>query len=171
MRLAGAEQLPYDDDTFDAALAQLVVHFMGDPVVGLTEMRRATRPDGVVAACVWDFEGGHGPLGVFWDAAHRLDPDVTDESGLAGAREGHLNHLFRAAGLHNVEEAVLSVSVQHPTFEEWWEPFTLGVGPAGAHVASLDADRQAALREECRSMLPTAPFVVHARAWAARGTA
>lgn len=171
VRLASAEQLPYDDDTFDAALAQLVVHFMADPVVGLTEMRRTTRPDGVVAACVWDFEGGRGPLGVFWEAAHRLDPDVTDEAGLAGAREGHLNHLFRAAGLHNVEETVLTVSVEHPTFEEWWEPFTLGVGPAGAHVASIDGDQQAGLREECRSMLPPAPFVVQARAWAARGTA
>jgi hypothetical protein len=77
--------------------------------------------------------------------------------------------LCRDAGLRNVEETVLTVSVEHPSFEEWWEPFLLGVGPAGAHVAGLDADRQAHLRERCRTLLPTAPFVVSASAWAARG--
>jgi len=77
--------------------------------------------------------------------------------------------LFRDAGLQNVEDGVLSVDVEHPSFDEWWEPFTLGVGPAGAHVAGLDANRQAQLRERCRELLPEAPFVVTARAWAARG--
>jgi hypothetical protein len=106
---------------------------------------------------------------VFWEAARRLDPDVADEVGLAGAREGHLGQLFRAAGLRDVEETALAVSVEHASFEEWWEPFMLGVGPAGAHVAGLDANRQDLLRDECRAQLPAAPFVLHARAWAARG--
>jgi len=86
-----------------------------------------------------------------------------------GAWEGHLGELFRAAGLRDVEETALTVSVEHPSFEEWWEPFMLGVGPAGAHVASLDADRQALLREQCRTLLPGPSFVMDARAWAARG--
>jgi hypothetical protein len=94
---------------------------------------------------------------------------VDDESDLAGTREGHLAELLAAAGLRNVESGVLSVSVEHPTFEEWWEPFTLGVGPAGAHVLGLDPARVARLREQCREGLPTAPFTLTARAWAARG--
>ncbi len=171
VRHAVAEQLPFDDGTFDATLAQLVVHFMADPRVGLGEMRRVTLRDGIVAACVWDHEGGSGPLGVFWEAARRLDTEVADEAGLAGAREGQLGQLFRAAGLHDVEETALAVSVEHPSFQEWWEPFTFGVGPAGAYVAGLDADRQGHLRDECQTLLPAAPFVVHARAWAARGAA
>jgi SAM-dependent methyltransferase len=166
---ATAEQLPFADDSFDAAIAQLVVHFMTDPIAGLREMARVTRRHGVVAACVWDHAGGQGPLGVFWNAARELDDTVEDESELAGAREGHLAQLFRDAGLQNVEDGVLSVDVEHPSFDEWWEPFTLGVGPAGAHVAGLDANRQAQLRERCRELLPEAPFVVTARAWAARG--
>ena len=140
VRRAAAEQLPFEDRAFDAALAQLVVHFMADPVAGLREMARVTRKDGVVAACVWDHAGGQGPLSVFWEAARELDPDVEDESQLAGAREGHLGELFEAAGLHEIEESALSVSVEHPTFEEWWEPFTLGVGPAGAYAAGLDRE-------------------------------
>jgi hypothetical protein len=111
------------------------------------------------------------PLGVFWEAALELDRDAEDESQLAGAHEGHLAQLFRAAGLHRVEEGVLSVDVEHPSFEEWWEPFTLGVGPAGAYAAGLEARRQAQLRERCRELLPAAPFVLTARAWAARGRA
>jgi SAM-dependent methyltransferase len=168
---AAAEQLPFDDQQFDAALAQLVVHFMTDPVAGLREMVRVTRSGGVVAACVWDHAGGQGPLSPFWEAARKLDPDIEGESDLAGAREGHLAQLFQAAGLQEIEESVLTVEVEHPTFEEWWEPFTLGVGPAGAFAAGLDAERQDRLRERCRELLPTAPFVLSARAWAARGLA
>jgi SAM-dependent methyltransferase len=169
VRRAAAEELPFEDQEFDAALAQLVVHFMGHPVVGLREMARVTREHGVVAACVWDHAGGEGPLSLFWEAARELDPDVEDESQLAGAREGHLAQLFEAAGLQEIEESALSVGVEHPSFEDWWEPFTLGVGPAGGYAAGLDAKRQAQLRELCREMLPAAPFVLTARAWAARG--
>ncbi len=169
--LAAAEHLPFTHDVFDVAVAQLVVHFMSDPVSGLREMARVTRHDGVVAACVWDHAGGQGPLSVFWDAARELDPEVEDESHLAGTSEGHLAELFDRAGLHQIEETVLSVSVEHATFDEWWEPFTLGVGPAGSYAARLDATTQARLRERCRTFLPVEPFVLTARAWATRALA
>jgi ubiquinone/menaquinone biosynthesis C-methylase UbiE len=168
VRLASAEELPFDDETFDVSMAQLVVHFMADPVAGLREMARVTRTQGVVAACVWDQAGGQGPLSLFWDAAHELDPTLEGESKRAGAREGHLAQLFEEAGLHEIDENVLSVSVEHESFEEWWEPFGLGVGPAGSFTAGLDAKRQAQLRERCRERLPAAPFAITARAWAAR---
>ena len=167
--VARAEELPFADDTFDVSLAQLVVHFMADPVAGLRGMTRVTRQHGVVAACVWDHAGGQGALSVFWDAARELDPDVEDESSLAGAREGHLAELFAEAGLRDIEESSLAVTLEHPSFEDWWEPFTLGVGPAGRHAAGLDAERQARLRELCRERLPEPPFALTARAWAARG--
>ena len=169
VELAPAENLPFPDDAFDAALAQLVVHFMKDPVAGLAEMARVTRRDGVVAASVWDHAGGKGPLSPYWDAVRELDPDVEGESNLAGARTGHLTELFEAAGLREVEETDLSVTIEHPTFEDWWEPFTLGVGPAGSYVAGLDLERRAQLEARCREKLPATPFVLTAHAWAARG--
>jgi SAM-dependent methyltransferase len=169
VRSGSAEALPFDDRVFDAALAQLVVHFMADPVAGLVEMARVTRVGGVVAACVWDHEGGSGPLAAFWDAVHDLDPDATDEAGLAGAKKGHLGELFRAAGLGVVNETALTVSVTHPSFEDWWEPFTLGVGPAGAYVAGLDPARTTELRDYCRSRRGPSPFATSGTAWAARG--
>jgi SAM-dependent methyltransferase len=166
---AAAETLPFKDRLFEVVLAQLVVHFMVDPVAGLREMARVTTPDGMVAACVWDHAGGQGPLSLFWDTARKLDPDLEDESALAGARRGHLAALFDAAGVHDIDESTLTVEVKHESFEEWWQPYTLGVGPAGSFVARLDAAQQAWLRELCRERLPPAPFVVSARAWAVRG--
>ena len=166
IRQSAAESLPFPDAAFDAALAQLVVHFMADPVAGLREMGRVTRPGGVVAACVWDHAGGRGPLSAFWQAVRELDPGADDESGLAGVREGHLAELFAQAGLGPADTTTLTVRVRQTGFESWWETFTLGVGPAGAYLASLPADRQAELREQCRRQLPDGPFEVIATAWA-----
>ncbi len=123
----------------------------------------------MVAACVWDHAGGRGPLSLYWEAAHEIDPDVEDEARFAGARAGHLTELFQAAGIDDVEETVLTVQVEHVSFEDWWEPYTLGVGPAGAFAAGLDSERQSRLRERCRELLPDAPFVIAARAWTAVG--
>lgn len=166
IRQAPAEKLPFPDRAFDAALAQLVVHFMTDPVRGLREMSRVTRPGGVVAACVWDHASGRGPLSAFWRAVRELDPAASDESDLPGVREGQLAGLFAQAGMERALATTLSVRVSHASFEQWWDRFTLGVGPAGAYVTSLDPDRRALLRERCRRLLPAAPVEVTATAWA-----
>jgi len=169
VRLSAAEELPFSDGAFDVALAQLVVHFMVDPVGSLGEMARVTRPGGVVAACVWDHAGRRGPLSLFWTAVRQLDPGAEDGSELAGARAGHLAELVKAAGLHDVDDAELAVRVEYASFDDWWEPFTLGVGPAGAYAAGLDVVGREELRERCRALAPVAPFTVEATAWAARG--
>jgi hypothetical protein len=122
-----------------------------------------------VVASVWDHVGERSPLTVFWQAAREVDPKARDESHLPGAREGHLSELFADAGLVSVEETSIEATVGFKTFDEWWEPYTLGVGPAGKFVADLDAARRDELRELCRNSLPAAPFVLTANAWAARG--
>ena len=169
VRQSAAEQLPFPDGTFDAALAQLVIHVMADPVQGLREMHRVTRPGGTVAACVWDHAGDRGPLAAFWSAVRELDPAAEDESGLAGVREGHLAKLFSQAGLDRTSVTTLTVRIRHASFDHWWQPFTLGVGPAGGYVASLAPDRRAELREQCRRLLPAGPVEITAAAWAVSG--
>ena len=171
LRPASAEDLPYADGTFDAALAQLVVHFMTDPVAGLREMSRVTRPGGLVAACVWDNAGGAGPLSALWRAAQELDPTVRDESGGAGAREGHLAELAREAGLERVESSTLTVEVPFETFHEWWEPFPLGVGSGGAYVQGLEEAARDALRGRLEGELGPGPFSAAASAWCLRAEA
>jgi SAM-dependent methyltransferase len=169
VHLAAAETLPFPDHLFECAAAQLVVHFMADPVAGLAEMARVTRGGGLVAACVWDHGGGAGPLSVFWQAVTALDPDAHDESGLAGAREGHLAELFEQAGLRHVESSLLTVRSGFSGFDDWWEPMTLGVGPAGTYVARLGPEQRSALAERCADMLPKGSFEITASAWTATG--
>jgi SAM-dependent methyltransferase len=164
--VATAERLPFPDEAFDAVLAQLVVHFMADPVAGLREMGRVTRRGGVVGACVWDHGGGRGPLTPFWRAVRELDPSAADESGLAGVGEGQLAALFGQAGLAGTDATTLTVRASYTAFGQWWQPFTLGVGPAGDYVVSLTARRRRLLRERCRELLGEGPFDVSATAWA-----
>jgi SAM-dependent methyltransferase len=169
VRQATADSLPFPDSTFDVTLAQLVVHFMPQPEAGLAEMGRVTRPGGVVAACVWDYAGGRGPLGPFWEAARDLDPTAVDESRLPGTRRGDLATIMTAAGLREVRETELVVRREYASFEDWWAPFTTGVGPGGAFVARLAAGDVARLRDRCRDMLPAGRFTLTAAAWASRG--
>lgn len=169
--IAAAESLPFATASFDAALAQLVVHFMSDPVRGIAEMARVVRPGGTVAACVWDHAGGTSPLARFWAAARDVDPDVEDESSLPGVREGDLGELFAAAGLTDVASSTLEVEVRYPTFAALWDPLLAGVGPAGALVAKLDQATRDALRARCEARYGSGPVTVAGRAWAARGRA
>jgi trans-aconitate methyltransferase len=165
VQLCAAEKLPFPDAAFDLVLAQLVVHFMADPVAGIAQMARTAIPGGVVAANVWDNGGRRGPVDAFWSAVRTLDPSVPDESGHPGVAEGHLAVLFTQAGLNDVTSTALTVSVYHDSFEDWWRPFTLGVGPAGAYVATLDAATRTLVRDACRDALPQRPFATTATAW------
>lgn len=171
VQTGAAEALPFPDKSFDASLAQLVVHFMTDPVAGLREMARVTRPGGVVAACVWDHAGDSGPLATFWLSVRELDDAAHDESNLAGTREGHLAELCEQAGLGHIESSKLTVAVRFASFDDWWDPYTLGVGPAGAYVAGLDESAREELRTRCAQRLPAPPFEVSASAWAVRARA
>jgi ABC-2 type transport system ATP-binding protein len=171
VRSGVAESLPWPDGTFDRAAAQLVVHFMTDPVAGLAEMARVTRPGGTAAATVWDFGGGTAPLSLFWRAAKETDPAAPGEADLPGTREGQLADLLRQAGLRDIDSTVLTVSLEFMSFEEWWDPFTFGVGPAGGYLAGLDDRHRSAVRDACARLLPPAPFTLTVRSWTARGLA
>ncbi len=164
-----AETLPFPDAVFDATLAQLVVHHMADPVAGIAEMARVTIEGGVVAACVWDLVGGRSPLGPFWRAVTRLDPSSSGESNLPGTGEGQLAALFREAGGLDVVDSEITFEVTHESFEEWWDPFLLGVGPAGRYLIDLDPESRNFLAGLCLDELGSGPFTLSSTAWAARG--
>lgn len=177
VRQASAESLPFEDGRFDAVLSQLVVNFMSEPERGVAEMRRVARDGGVVAASVWDYHGEMTLLRVFWDAAAELDPEgverVDERSRMRFGRQGELAELWRRVELADVEEGSIVVEADYADFDDLWEPFTAGVGPAGAYTASLDDGGRAALKEEYRRRLsvPDGAFRLGARAWFAVGKA
>jgi trans-aconitate methyltransferase len=169
VRRGAAESLPWEGGSFDLATANLVVHFMKDPVTGLREMARVTRSGGTVAVTVWDLAEDVGPVGVFHAATHDLDPDAPHEQGLPGARPGHLAELVREAGMEVLDDRPLEIAVRFASLDDWWEPFTFGVGPSGGYVASLEEPQRAAVRRRCAERIGVtdedAPFDLPARAW------
>lgn len=170
VRQGVAEELPWPPRAFDQALASLVIAFMTDPQRGMAELRRVTRPGGTVAACMWD-QGGDGmPMfDVFWAAARVLDPTAAGEGGMTGTRDGQIADYLERAGLQDVVAGHIEASATYADFDDFWEPFTYGIGPAGALLAQLPQAEQARLRELCRDRLPTGGFTLTARAWCARG--
>lgn len=170
IRHAPAEQMPFADGEFDAALAQLVVNFMRDPVAGVREMGRVTKSGGVVAACVWDIDGARSPLSPVWTAAQKLGFSAgRGNDASTGTAKGQLFDVFTKAGLNDVQEGEVSIVIEHASFDEWWEPFTHGVGPVGAFVRGLDDDQRSALIAEIRASLGDPPSGIAAVTWAARG--
>jgi len=171
VRVAGGERLPWRAGEFDRVLSQLVVNFMDDPRQGVREMDRVARPRGVVGACVWDHERME-MLRAFWDSALVLDRRApTEASHMRFSTPQELCELWSQVGLADVVTDSLEVVEDYPSFDDYWEPFTAGVGPGGAYCVSLDDGGREALRDECRRRLgdPSGGFSLGARAWAVRG--
>jgi len=165
-----AEALPWKEGEFDAALSSLVLAFMRDADQGVREMARVPRPGGTVAACMWDIAGGGMTmLRLFWTAVSRIDPKAQGERRRAGTTEGDIAERFRRAGLEGVTEGALEAQADYSGFDDFWQPFTFAVGPAGEHLASMPGDQQATVREALRADLPEGPFSLSARAWYATG--
>jgi SAM-dependent methyltransferase len=174
VRAGRAEAIPFDDGAFDAALAQLVLHFVSEPGAAADELRRVLRPGGVAAACVWDFAGGMQMLRAFWDAAVSVVPDAPDEAHtLRFGRQGEIAELLATAGFGDIEETTLDVASTYTGFDELWSGFLAGIGPAGAFLVSLADEPRQAIREQLYRIVgsPTGPFTLGAVARCARGTA
>jgi SAM-dependent methyltransferase len=176
LRQADAENLPFPDNSFDQCLSLLVINFIGDAPAAVKEMFRVTRPQGIVAAAVWDYGGGMEMLRTLWDTAIELDSsaETSHERNMPYCREGELSELWVESGLVSVEERALDATVTFDSFDDYWQPFLTGVGPSGAYVSSLPVETRARLREELRKRLAPAgehlPISMGVRAWAVRGS-
>ncbi len=172
-----AQNMHYADASFDRSLSLLVVNFIPDPLKAVVEMRRVTKPGGMIAAAVWDYSDGMQMLRLFWDEVIAFDPsaDALDERHMPYCSKNELEQLWREAGLQNVKVTALVVEQPFDSFEDYWAPFLLGTGPAGAYVAGLKPERRAELRARLQKRLLadglTDPFVLKSRAWAVIGTA
>jgi SAM-dependent methyltransferase len=166
------EELPYEDGTFDVALAQLVAAFFRDAPTATREMRRVVRARGVVATCMWDGRGGMQLLSLFWNAVRDLDGTVVeDENRMRYRTAEELEELWRGAGLDDIELEPLEVSAGYEDFGEFWEALQLRVGPVGVYLGKLDERTRERLRDRLRERLgdPDGAFTLSGRAWAIRG--
>ena len=170
-----AQQLRFADAAFDSSLSLLVFNFIPDSGKALREVSRVTRPGGCISAAVWDYGAGMRMLRVFWDAAVAVDPTAgkSDELHMPLCRAGELGQLWKQGGLERVVERPLDITMRFESFKDFWEPFLLGQGPAGAYLRTADGTRRQALSGEVKHRLALksedAPFSLSARAWAVRG--
>ncbi len=170
--VGSALDLPVGDGWADASVAMLAINFVPDAARATAEMRRATRSGGTVAAAVWDYGDGMQMLRTFWDAALAVDPEGAagrDEAAMHLAGEGALAGLWVGAGLAHVVEATLTVPTAFASYDDYWEPFELGIGPAGDYVRGSSAAVVAAVREELRARFGNAGPQLSARARVVRG--
>lgn len=172
-----AQNLAFPDAAFSASLSLLVFNFIPDPAKALSELRRVTRRGGVIAAAVWDYGGQMQMLRAFWDAVVSTDPaaEKLDEKHMRLCREGELSALWKQSGLADIREQPLDVTLKFTSFRDYWDPFLLGQGPAGAYVRKLSPDRAEVLRTVVKRRLSVSsesqPLDLPARVWAVRGAA
>ncbi len=172
VRPGSAERVPFDDASFDIAAAQLVLHFVSDPTVAGLEMARVVRPGGTVASCVWNFEQEMQILRAFWDAALTLDSEAPAEQRVMRfGRTGELSAWLSEAGLVDVAETRLTVTSTYGGFDELWDGFLAGIGPAGSYCVGLTPQHREALRSAMYQRLgePAGSITLSAGALAARG--
>lgn len=172
LRQGRAESIPFEADTFDAVMAQLVLHFVREPAIAAKEFRRVLHPDGVAAACVWDFAEGMQMLRYFWDAALVIDSGAPDEARtLRFGREGEIAQLLEGAGFQQISESTLTVSSSYTDFDELWSGFMAGIGPAGAYLVGRSEHDRAAIRAKMLEDIgsSTEPFTLEAVARCAWG--
>jgi len=170
------QNLAYSDATFDNTLSLLVLNFVPNPARAVSEMARVTKSSGKVVGAVWDYDDRMQMLRLFWDAVLEVDGKaaLSHEKHMPLCRAGELSGLWKSTGLDNVNEQSLEIKMDFKSFQDYWEPFLLGQGPAGAYLKQVSHDNLIILREAVKRQLgirdETAPFTLDGRVWAVRGS-
>jgi SAM-dependent methyltransferase len=169
-----ATAIPLEDSSVDATVSALVLNFVTDQPAALVEMARVTANGGTIGAYVWDYAGRMEPIRIFWDAAIELNPDAArlDEGvRFPLCRPEALRTLFVSAGLSEIEATAIDIPARFASFEDYWQPFLGGQGPAPTYAMSLDEAARARLRARLRERIPAGAdgsISLTARAWAVR---
>jgi ubiquinone/menaquinone biosynthesis C-methylase UbiE len=172
-----AQNLPYPDASFDRCLGLLIVDYIPDAPKAAKEMRRVTKPRGVVGTTMWDRGRANELQQSFWDAVSAIDPTVRLPSvrrGSYGSAEALLD-LSKEAGLTAIEVMDLTMPCQFSSFDELWHRYVGGVGsgPSGVYMAGLTEDRREAVKQRLRQDVlrgrADGPFTLQAKAWVVKG--
>ena len=175
-KLGNAFSLPVDDSSMDLAVSGLVLNFLSEPEKALTEMKRVTSPGGTIAVYIWDYAGKMEFLNHFWDVAVELDPaasDLHEKYRFTDFNSDELSVLFDRAGIADVETNPINITTRFADFDDYWNPFLGGQGPAPTYVSKLKESEREALKDALKNRLPMkedGSILMSARAWAVKGS-
>lgn len=170
-----AQELPVLSEMYDIAVSGLVLNFVPEPLRMVREMKRAVRSGGTVALYVWDYAGKMQFMRHFWNAAATLDAAARDlDEGIRFpiCHPNSLMQVFREAELTNIETHPIDIDTDFKDFDDYWNPFLGGQGPAPGYLMSLNDEQRNRLRNGIQNSLPFAldgSIPLTARAWAIRG--
>ena len=156
-RVAGAQDLPFADDSFDVAIMALVISFVPDPLKAAGEMSRVVRSDGCVATYMWDIPGGGLPLEPIHAAMRSLGIAQPNPPGYDASRQDRLREVWEQAGLSSIETRVIRIRADYSGFDDFWDSNSVPIGPAGQAILKLSPDQRAHLKSHLRQQLPQAP--------------
>jgi ubiquinone/menaquinone biosynthesis C-methylase UbiE len=150
-RVGDAQELAYPDSGFDVVVSALAINFIPDRPRALSEMRRVTRPGGIVAGYVWDFSPELSPSGPFRLGLRQAAVDVPVLPGTADSRLEALAQLFERAGLVGLATHVIDVTVSFPDFEAFWLAQTPSYSPTTKMIAAMTSGERAKVVDAVRA--------------------
>jgi len=172
-----AQSLELETDSIDTVISGLVLNFVPEPEKAVAEMIRVTKSGGRIGIFLWDYAGRMQMLRTFWDAAVELNPEAKElDEGVRFplCKEGRLESLVAETGLRDVEAKPIEVETVFQDFDDYWNPFLGGIGPAGTYTMNLDQNSRDKLEEKLRKSLPVnedGSISLVVRAWAVKGLA
>jgi ubiquinone/menaquinone biosynthesis C-methylase UbiE len=158
--VGSATDIPKEDNSIDVVVSGLALNFFPGLDSALAEMKRISKPSGIIAAYVWDYSDRMDLLRYFWDAAILIDPNsrkLDEGTRFPICKTGNLKSAFQQAGLNEVEVTKLDITTLFKDFDDYWNPFLGGQGPAPSYLISLSTDLQAELKKEVYNEIPIEP--------------
>ena len=174
-KIGNALSLPLDDESVNISVCGLVLNFIPEPETALAEMKRVTRKEGMVAAYIWDYAGKMEFLTHFWNVVVALNSDAAslhESRRFPDSNAEQLITMFNRVGLYDVEAAPLEIETNFIDFNDYWQPFLGGQGPAPTYVSKLNDSERNRLKDMLAQNLPVnddGSIKLSARAWTTKG--
>jgi SAM-dependent methyltransferase len=126
-RQADAEQLPFEENSFNSVVANFVVHHLARPEVVFREVNRVLGPGGRFAFAVWGDPEEQSSIGAFFGAvAAHLDLEELPHGPLFGVTERSVfEPLLLQAALKDcqlsIHEVIWKVGSLDPVLKGFWD--------------------------------------------------
>jgi SAM-dependent methyltransferase len=176
-RVLDAEQMDFEDDSFDGVVCRYGYMLMADPAAALSQTRRVLRDGGTLAFAVWMTPDRNPwaaiPGMTLVERGHMPPPEPGAPGIFALGDPDRVRELVTAAGFGEPQLEEIPFAFNYADAEDVWDSIVSLAGPLAQVLLELPDDERDASREAILEKL--APFrnddgsyTVPAAAWGAR---